>query len=112
MNHKKMLALYSLKWNPFNSEIPPEALIETEATSRFIWKVENLVMDGGFAAITGDPGTGKSAVLRILYEKLKHIRDVKVGIFTRPQSSIADFYRELGSIFEVEFRSSNRFGYI
>ena len=110
MNNKKQLALYGLKWNPFLSDLPPEGLIETEGIQRFIWKIENLVMDGGFALITGDPGTGKSVILRILYEKLKNIRDVKVGILTRPQSGLGDFYRELGLIFDVDLKSSNRYG--
>jgi type II secretory pathway predicted ATPase ExeA len=110
MSNKQQLSLYGLKWNPFVQDIPPEALIETEATSNFIWKVENLVMDGGFAMITGDPGVGKSVVLRMLSERLKSIRDVRVATLTRPQSSIADFYRELGFLFDIELRSSNRYG--
>lgn len=110
MNHKKLLSQFGLKWNPFYPDIPAEALIETESSSRFIWKVENLVMDGGYAMITGEPGTGKSVILRLTYERLKNLRDVKVGILTRPQSSLADFYRELGAMFDVDFKSSNRYG--
>lgn len=110
MNPKKQLSLYGLKWNPFTPDLPPEALIETEAASRFAWKVENLVMDGGFAMITGEPGTGKSVILRLLSERLKNLRDVKVGCLIRPQSSLADFYRELGSIFDVDLKVSNRYG--
>lgn len=110
MNPKKQLSLYGLKWNPFIPDLPPEGLIETEEARRFVWKVENLVMDGGFAMITGEPGTGKSVILRILNERLKNLRDVKVGCFTRPQSSLGDFYRELGAIFDVDLRASNRYG--
>lgn len=110
MNPKKQLSLYGLKWNPFTPDIPPEGLIRSEGISRFAWKVENLVMDGGFAMITGDPGTGKSVALRILYERLSNLRDIKVGELTRPQSSMADFYRELGSIFEMNLGVSNRYG--
>ncbi len=110
MNPKKQLSLYGLKWNPFTADLPAEALIETEQISRFLWKVENLVVDGGFAMITGEPGTGKSVILRLLNEKLSNLRDVKIGSFTRPQSSIADFYRELGSIFDIDLKASNRYG--
>jgi type II secretory pathway predicted ATPase ExeA len=110
MSPKKQLALYGLKWNPFVADLPVEALQDTEEIARFAWKVENLVMDGGFAMITGDPGTGKSVLLRLLNERLKNLRDVKVGCLTRPQSVIADFYRELGSLFEVDLRTSNRYG--
>lgn len=110
MNHKKLLSQFGLKWNPFYPDLPAEALIETESSERFIWKIENLIMDGGYALITGEPGTGKSVILRMIYERLRNIRDVKVGIFTRPQSSIGDFYRELGFIFDVDLKTSNRYG--
>ncbi len=110
MNSKKQLTLYGIKWNPFLPDLPPEGLIETEQAKRFAWKIENLVMDGGFALITGEPGTGKSVTLRILYERLRNLRDVKVGTFTRPQSGLGDFYRELGAIFDVDLRASNRYG--
>jgi type II secretory pathway predicted ATPase ExeA len=110
MHSKKQLTLYGLKWNPFLPDLPPEGLIETEQAQRFAWKIENLVMDGGFALITGEPGTGKSVILRILHERLRNLRDVKVASFTRPQSGLGDFYRELGAIFDVDLRASNRYG--
>lgn len=110
MRYNKQLAPYSLKWNPFATDLPTEALIETEAISRFIWKVENLVLDGGFAMITGEPGTGKSVALRILNEKLKNVRDIKIQRLTRPQSTLADFYRELGEMFDLDLKPNNRWG--
>lgn len=110
MKTNKYLALLGLKWNPFTSDIPVEALVENENISHFVWKIENLVLDGGFAMITGDPGTGKSVILRIINEKLRNLRDVKVGCLTRPQSGLGDFYRELGNLFDIELKSSNRYG--
>jgi KaiC/GvpD/RAD55 family RecA-like ATPase len=70
--------------------------------------VEQLVADGGFALITGDPGTGKSVALRLLAERLDRLRDVVVGVVTRPQSGAADFYRELGELFNVKLSPHNR----
>ena len=60
--------------------------------------------------VTGAPGTGKSAVLRILAASLENQRDVKVGVISRPQANIADFYREMGELFGVELRPHNRYG--
>jgi len=110
MKYNKQLAPYGLKWNPFATDLPTEALIETEAITRFIWKVENLVLDGGFAMITGEPGTGKSVALRILNEKLKNVRDIKIQRLTRPQSTLVDFYRELGEMFDLDLKPNNRWG--
>lgn len=110
MNSKKLLALWGLKWNPFSPELPREALLVTAAIDNFAWRVEQLVQEGGFALVTGEPGTGKSVVLRILAARLAALRDVTVGALERPQSKTADFYRELGDIFAVKLSSSNRWG--
>ena len=62
-----LLALYGLKWNPFSPELPAEALRLTPAAEDFVWRVaQTLVREGGFAMIHGEPGTGKSVVLRLL----------------------------------------------
>ncbi len=110
MNQKKLLALYGLKWNPFLPDIPAEALWQPPSLDTFIFRLENLVMDGGFALVTGEPGLGKSKLLQLVSNKLSQIEDVKVGVMERPQSSLADFYRELGSLFDVNLTPSNRYG--
>ena len=60
--------------------------------------------------ISGESGTGKSVALRIVGQRLSTLRDVLVGVVERPQSKSADFYRELGDIFSVQLRPSNRWG--
>jgi type II secretory pathway predicted ATPase ExeA len=72
--------------------------------------VQQLAGDGGFALVTGAPGCGKSAALRILTASLATQRDVTVGVISRPQANIADFYREMGELFGVELRPHNRYG--
>ena len=109
--NKKLLALYGLKWNPFSPELPIEALFITPKVKNFLWRLEqNQVREGGFALISGDPGTGKSVVLRLLAERLEPLRDVTVGVLTHPQSNLADFYREMGDVFGVGLKPNNRWG--
>lgn len=110
MNDKKLLALYGLKWNPFAPDIPVEALWRSPAIESFLYRVENLVMDGGFAMICGEPGLGKSKNLQLIAGRLALISDVVVGVMERPQSSLADFYREMGELFGVDLTPANRYG--
>jgi general secretion pathway protein A len=110
MSHRNVLKAFGLKWNPFARDIPDEALIVSPAIEHFAWRMERLADEGGFAMITGEPGTGKSAAMRILFRRLGQIRDGTVAHVDRPQSSVADFYRELGDAFGVKVGQSNRFG--
>lgn len=110
MNDKTLLALYGLKYNPFLPDIPPEALWITPGLDSFIFRMENLVKTGGFALICAEPGLGKSKTLQILAHRLETLGDVTVGVMERPQSSVADFYRELGDLFEVNLTPANRYG--
>jgi type II secretory pathway predicted ATPase ExeA len=110
MNTKKLLSLWSLKWNPFSPELPSEALLVTPRIENFAWRVEQLVQEGGFALISGESGTGKSVALRIVAQRLAALRDVMVGALERPQSKTTDFYRELGDLFAVKLTPSNRWG--
>jgi general secretion pathway protein A len=107
--NKTLLAVYGLKWNPFSAELPSEALYLPPRLADFFWRIENVhVREGGFALIHGDPGTGKSVVLRALADRIERIPDLTVGVLSHPQSNLADFYRELGDVFGVALRPHNR----
>lgn len=106
--NKKLLSLYGLKWNPFAPDVPVEALHLSPKVESFCWRAENLAREGGFALVSGEPGAGKSVALRLLVERLSGQRDVRVGILSRPQAGLADFYREMGDLFGVQLQPHNR----
>lgn len=107
--NKKLLSLYGLKWNPFSSDLPAEALCSSKKIDSFCWRIEQAqVREGGFALISGDPGTGKSVALRILSGRLERLGDVTVGGLQHPQSNVADFYREMGELFRIPLKPHNR----
>ena len=108
--NKKLLSLYGLKWNPFAAEVPVEALYVASRLDSFCWRVEQLIGEGGFALVSGLAGVGKSVTLRVLLERLSGLRDVRVGVLTRPQAGLADFYREMGALFGVQLHPHNRWG--
>lgn len=105
----KLQALYGLKFNPFTPDVPVEALMTTPALESFFWRIDNgLAREGGFALLSGEPGTGKSAALRILTHRLASHSELAVRALARPQASLADFYRELGDLFGVPLSPHNR----
>ncbi len=110
MNSKELLALYGLKWNPFIPDIPVEALWSPPPMDSYMSRLENIVMEGGFALICGEPGLGKSKNLQLIANHIGRQDDVVVGVMERPQSSLSDFYREMGALFGVHLTPANRYG--
>ena len=110
MNDKQLLALYGLKYNPFLPDIPTEVLWQPPGIDLFVARMNTLVTQGGFALISGESGLGKSKILQILASRLDQLGDVVVGVMERPQSSMADLYRELGELFNVNLTPANRYG--
>lgn len=106
----RLLARYGLKYNPFLPAVPVEDLWTPPAAEAFFFRVETLVMDGGFALITAEPGLCKSKILQQLATRLDQVGDVQVGVMSRPQSKLGDLYRELGDLFGVDLSPANRYG--
>jgi general secretion pathway protein A len=104
----KLISLYSLKFHPFHADVPTEALYTTPVVDAFLRRVELTIADGGFAMLTGDPGTGKTIAMRLLAERLRALPNVVVGTIEHPQSRTSDFYRELGDLFGIPLAVHNR----
>lgn len=110
MNNTDIRSLYGLKYNPFLPDVPSQALFTIPGTEPFILRMASMAAQGGFALITGEPGLGKSKTLQKIAHRLEQIPDLTVGVMQRPQSKLADFYRELGELFHVDLTPANRYG--
>jgi type II secretory pathway predicted ATPase ExeA len=104
----KRLARFGLSFHPFAAPVAPALCHLTPELTHVIGRCDHLIAHGGFALIVGDAGTGKSTLLRCLQARLAEHTDQVTGILTRPQASLADFYRELGALFGVSLAPHNR----
>lgn len=109
MKTDRIHTIYGLKWNPFSPDVPVEGLYTPAKLDSFFWRLEHLVLDGGFSSITGDLGIGKSAALRLLKARLEGVPELCVQVLQRPLSSLRDFYRELADLFAVDINTANRY---
>lgn len=110
MTDQQLLALYGVKYNPFLPSIPAEDLWHPPELDLFLTRLETILRHGGFVSIDGEVGLGKSKVLHLIAAYLERLGDVTVGVMERPQSSLNDFYRELGDLFGVNLTPANRYG--
>mgnify|MGYP002629457251 CR=1 FL=1 len=102
---------YGFKHNPFLPTVPVEDIWLPPRVRLFFQRVSALIRDGGYGAIVGDPGLGKSKTAQALAWTLtRQSEDIVVGVMGRPQSKLSDFYRELGDLFGVDLSPANRYG--
>ena len=103
------LTALGLSHHPFDPDVPLRALTRTPATEFFCRRVGSLAKRGGFALLTGAPGTGKSVALRLLRDSLLRAGpEHTVTVLERPHASVADFYREIGHLYGVPLTPHNR----
>jgi len=107
---KRLHDLYGLKYNPFLPHLPKEGLWMPPGAEGFFARLEMMRDMGGFALLTGEPGAGKSQLLRLLHQRLRAEPGAVVSVLERPQSRLADLYRELGDRFGITVGTYNRYG--
>jgi type II secretory pathway predicted ATPase ExeA len=110
MKHK-LQALYGLKWDPFSRDVVVEALHRGAPAELLCWRTEHVLLEeGGFAAVLGEPGMGKSAALRMLEHHLQRTTNARIAVIEHASGSLSSFYCELGERFDLKLTPRNRWG--
>jgi type II secretory pathway predicted ATPase ExeA len=67
---KDLLAWFGLKGFPFDKNIKPQDILETEPVKECTARLDYIKRRGGILLLTGDPGVGKTLALRRYVERL------------------------------------------
>jgi len=87
-------AFWGLSGKPFDKSIKPEQLFMSTAVKELLSRLEYLKQHRGLMLITGQPGTGKTTVLRAFVNDLS---ELSYQSFYVPLATVnvLDFYRQL-----------------
>ena len=93
----KVLSRFALTKSPFSKDVPVEELFEHESSDGALRRLKAAVEGRSSAVLTGEPGTGKTFVLRALEERLPQSR-YRVSYIHNSHVNYRDFYRQLSVV--------------
>lgn len=94
---------YGLSGKPFHLSPDPKFFFESSGHARALAYLHYGVEQGeGFVVVTGDVGTGKTTLARMLYEELERAGDIVVVHLTMTQCSANDLLRMVVEGFGVK----------
>ncbi len=97
----KVLSRFGLAKNPFTKDVPVDELFEHDGTEGAVKRLKAAVEGRSSAVLTGEPGTGKTFVLRALEEKLPSNR-YRITYIHNSHVNTRDFYRQLSVVLGLE----------
>lgn len=100
-----LLDRYGLNKLPFGKDIDPHDFFDSSQVTRAVDRLKATVQARSSAVLTGDPGTGKTFVLRALEDRLQTHR-IRFTYIHNSQVSHRDFYRQLSAALGLETRAT------
>lgn len=94
-------SFFGLQYTPFTREIPVQNLYLTRSHQEALSRLRYIVQRRQFMLLTGDPGVGKSTVLR----RLKHDLDTtsyEVLYLNQTGATLDSFYADLLTLLKIE----------
>lgn len=97
----KMLSIYGLTHLPFSKELPASEMLDTEALQTARERLKAALEGRASAVLTGEPGCGKTCLLRALEEELPPGR-YRIHYIHNAAVPRRDFYRQLSLAMGLE----------
>ena len=95
---------YNLSQNPFQLNANLDFFFNSAGHKRAkAYLRYGLVQGEGFVVVTGVPGTGKTMLVKELFESLKQDKDIMIGLMVTSQLGAEDTLRMLSSTFNVSY---------
>ena len=94
---------YGLEGKPFHLSPEPRFFFESQGHSRALAYLHYGIEQGeGFVVMTGDIGTGKTTLARMLYEELERSRDILVAQMSVPECTANELLQMVSDAFGLE----------
>jgi putative secretion ATPase (PEP-CTERM system associated) len=99
---------YNLSQNPFQLNANLEFFFNSAGHKRAkAYLRYGLIQGEGFVVVTGEPGTGKTMLVKELFESFKQDEDIVIGLMVTSQVGAEDTLRMLSSAFNVAYENND-----
>lgn len=94
---------YGFDGKPFHLSPEPRFFFESQGHSRALAYLHYGIEQGeGFVVVTGDVGTGKTTLARMLYEELRRSQDIFVGQLSVPECTANEMLQMVSDAFGID----------
>jgi type II secretory pathway predicted ATPase ExeA len=102
----KVLSRFGVTKDPFTKDVPVDEFFEHESAEGALRRLKAAVEGRSSAVLSGEPGTGKTFVLRALEDKLPQSR-YRISYIHNSHVNYRDFYRQLSVVLGLEPKATS-----
>ena len=101
-------SFYKFSGNPFQLNANLDFFFDSAGHKRAKAYLRYGLMQGeGFVVVTGMPGTGKTMLVKELFQSLKKDKDIIIGLMVTSQVGAEDTLRVLATVFNIKYKNDD-----